>query len=149
MNIRYADINDAVPIAENNVLLAQESEGLSVDFNTVLNGVKAVLSDKTKGFYVVVEDLNSIIGQLMITFEWSDWNNKNVWWLQSVYIKKSWRRKKIFSQLLDHVKDIACIHNVDTLRLYVYNDNIKAIETYLARGMKKKSYSIFQLLIEK
>ena len=55
MNIRIADINDARDIAENNVKLAYESEGMKVSYETSLKGVKGVLTDKNKGFYIVAE----------------------------------------------------------------------------------------------
>jgi len=28
----------------------------------------------------------SVLAQLMITFEWSDWRAAQVWWVQSVYV---------------------------------------------------------------
>ena len=123
MKIRYANCNDAEKITSNNVFLARESEKLTIEYKTVFAGVKALLSDQTKGFYLVAEEDNNIIGQMMITFEWSDWYNKNVWWLQSVYVDESWRRKGVFRQLFEAIKKTARKNNVDVLRLYVYNSN--------------------------
>jgi GNAT superfamily N-acetyltransferase len=144
MITRYADINDAEMITRNNVLLAKESENILVDHTTVSKGVKALLSDKTKGFFIIAEEANKIIGQMMITFEWSDWYNKNIWWLQSVYVDHSWRKKGVFKRLVHDISMMARKHNVDVLRLYVYDENIKAKEVYSAIGMKKKPYTIFQ-----
>lgn len=148
MEIRYANLDDAEKITKNNVLLAKESEKLTIEYKTVFAGVKALLSDQTKGFYLVTEEDNNIIGQMMITFEWSDWYNKNVWWLQSVYIDEFWRRKGVFTQLFEAIKKTARKNNVDVLRLYVYNSNSKAKETYMASGMQEKSYSIYQMSLE-
>jgi len=106
MKIRYANLDDAEKITKNNVLLARESEKLTIEYKTVFAGVKALLSDQTKGFYLVAEEDNNIIGQMMITFEWSDWYNKNVWWLQSVYTDESWRRKGVFTQLFEAIKKL-------------------------------------------
>ena len=145
MEIRYANFDDAEKITKNNVLLAIESEKLTIEYKTVSAGVKALLSDQTKGFYLVAKEDNIIIGQMMITFEWSDWHNKNVWWLQSVYIDKSWRRKGVFTQLFEAIKKTARKNNVDVLRLYVYNSNSKAKETYMVSGMQEKAYSIYQI----
>ena len=143
-----ANIDDAEQITKNNVLLAKESENLTIEDKTAFEGVKAVLSDEKKGFYLVAVENNKIIGQLMITFEWSDWHNKNIWWLQSVYVHKSWRRKGTFSTLFNDIMKKARENNVDVLRLYVFNENTKAIDTYNAIGMDKKNYSIYQIYLK-
>jgi GNAT superfamily N-acetyltransferase len=148
MKIRYANLDDAEILTKNNVLLARESEKLTIDYKTVFAGVKALLSDQTKGFYLVAEEDNNIIGQMMITFEWSDWHNKNVWWLQSVYVDESWRQKGVFTKLFEAVKKPARKNNVDVLRLYVYKSNIDAKKTYIASGMQEQSYSIYQISLE-
>ena len=148
MKIRYANLDDVEKITKNNVLLARESEKLTIDYKTVFTGVKTLLSDQTKGFYLVAEEYNNIIGQMMITFEWSDWHNKNVWWLQSVYVNNSWRQKGVFTKLFSAVKKTACKNNVDVLRLYVYKSNINAKKTYIASGMQEQSYSIYQISLE-
>ncbi len=148
MEIRYANFDDAEKITKNNVLLAIESEKLTIEYKTVSAGVKALLSDQTKGFYLVAKEDNIIFGQMMITFEWSDWHNKNVWWLQSVYIDKSWRRKGVFTQLFEAIKKTARKNNVDVLRLYVYNSNSGAKQTYMASGMQEKAYSIYQMSLK-
>jgi ribosomal protein S18 acetylase RimI-like enzyme len=145
MFIRLADLDDAENIAENNVLLAYESENLDISFETTLDGVKGVLSDPGKGFYLIVEEDDTIIGQLMITFEWSDWKNKTIWWLQSVYVKENYRVKGIFKHLVKEIKNMASENNVDIVRLYVHNDNVKAVKIYRRMGMKKKPYTIYQL----
>ena len=145
MFIRLANLADAKGIAENNVLLANESEKLDISFEKTLDGVKGVLSDSGKGFYLIVEEDNVIVGQLMITFEWSDWKNKTIWWLQSVYVRENYRLKGIFKHLVEEIKNMAIEQNVDIFRLYVHNDNIEAVKTYRHMGMKKKPYTIYQL----
>ncbi len=144
MLIRNAVLSDAEIIAENNILLAQGSENITIKHETVLEGVKAIINDKQKGFYLVVENRNKIIGQMMITFEWSDWQNKTIWWLQSVYVHKAWRQKGIFTQLLKTIKQRASKHNVDVLRLYVRKDNEKARKAYQRVKMIKEPYDIYQ-----
>jgi len=99
MFIRLANLDDAEAIAENNVLLANESEKLDISFEKTLGGVKRVVSDPGKGFFLIVEEDDIIVGQLMITFEWSDWKNKTIWWLQSVYVRENYRLKGIFKHL--------------------------------------------------
>ncbi|KAA0005243.1 MAG: GNAT family N-acetyltransferase, partial [Thermoplasmata archaeon] len=93
MIVRDAEIDDAEWIAKNNVLLARESENANVEYETTLKGVKEVLKDKNKGFYLVAEKNNKIIGQLLVTYEWSEWRDKQIWWLQSIYVIPSERRR--------------------------------------------------------
>lgn len=143
MNIRFATLNDAETIAKNSVLLAKESEDLDVTLNETLNGVKGILNDPVKGFYLVAEDKGDIIGELMITYEWSDWRGKNMWWIQSAYVDKTWRKKGVFKQLVEEVKKLAKENNVDIIRLYVHNENKNAMKVYDRIGMKK-CYTVYE-----
>ncbi len=144
MNIRKAILGDAEDITKQNILLAKESEKVVLDANTVFAGVNAVLSDKRKGFYIVAEEDNVIIGQMMITFEWSDWRNTNIWWIQSVYVQKQWRKKKIFSELFQYIQQQARKHHVSILRLYTYESNTVAQIVYQQIGMQKEPYMFYQ-----
>jgi ribosomal protein S18 acetylase RimI-like enzyme len=144
MYIRKACFSDAEKIAENNCFLAKESEGTDISFEVTLNGVKEIIKDKNKGFYLLIEEKNEVIGQLLITYEYSDWKNKNMWWLQSVYIKNEYRKKGFFKALFEEVKNIAKNNKIEILRLYVYKKNKSAIEVYKKIGMIKKEYLIFE-----
>ena len=145
LSFRKADLDDAEIIAKNNLLLAEESENYKVDYNTTLKGVKSLIKDESKGFFVIAEENNKILGHMIVTFEWSDWHNKNTWWLQSVFVDQSCRKKGIFSEMLDHVKKIASNENVDVIRLYVHDENVNAIKVYEKKGMSKKPYYIYQI----
>ena len=145
MQIGYAKVSDADDIAKNTVLLAKESENENINYDKAFDGVRSVISDKSKGFFIVAKENDFIIGQLMITYEWSDWNNKNMWWIQSVYVDKSFRRKGVFSKLFEYVKRLADKNNVDVIRLYVYNKNNSAIKTYERLDMVNKPYKIYQI----
>jgi ribosomal protein S18 acetylase RimI-like enzyme len=77
----------------------------------------------------------------MVTYEWSDWRDKNFWWIQSVYVDKEYRNRKIFSKLFRAVAQMALSTiSVDGLRLYVKEDNNSAKQVYESLGMKKTSY---------
>jgi GNAT superfamily N-acetyltransferase len=149
MKIRNAILKDSESISENNLLLAKESEDKNIDYMTVLEGVKKIVNDKHKGIYIVAEENNEIIGQIMITYEWSDWQNKNIWWLQSIYVHKFWRKKGVFKKLLKTIKEKAIENKVDTLRLYVYSNNINAKKVYSQVKMIKKSYDFYQIKLNK
>ena len=58
--------------------------------------------------YDFVAELNGeVIGQLMLTYEWSDWRNGMVWWFQSVYVMAEWRGRGVFTALFRHVESEA------------------------------------------
>ena len=77
-----------------------------------------------------------VVGQLMITYEWSDWRNGVFWWIQSVFIREDCRRKGIFSALHRHVEMLArSAGDVCGIRLYVERENRRAQKTYEVLGM--------------
>jgi GNAT superfamily N-acetyltransferase len=147
MKIRAANIEDAEAITKQNISLAKESENILLNPKTVLKGVKALLSDKKKGFYLVAEENDIIVGQLMITFEWSDWRNKPIWWIQSVYVQKAWRKKGVFTLLLNHIQQKASKQDVAFLRLYMHKQNKSARKVYKKIGWKQEPYTIYHLLL--
>lgn len=153
--IRQATIDDAPVIAQYNINLAKETENVSLDQETILKGCKAILEQdadasfpgNSKGFYLVAVDNTSIIGQLMITYEWSDWRNAVVWWIQSVYVVPEHRGKGVFKSLYTHVRQM-CRHNKGIgLRLYADTGNTDAQKTYSKLGMTTH-YMVFEDLFE-
>jgi ribosomal protein S18 acetylase RimI-like enzyme len=146
--IRKAKFEDLERIVDFNIQLAKETEEKILDTNIVREGVKTVLNNKSKGFYVVAEDNKGariVVGQLMVTFEWSDWRNKNIWWIQSVYVDKKYRNKKVFFKLFGAVAKMALsTKSVDGLRLYVEKNNNTAKQVYESLGMEKTSYEIYE-----
>lgn len=143
MQIRKASLDDAEKIAKNNVMLALESENMEIEYETTLEGIKTLIKNDEKGFYIVAEDGGSIIGQLMVTYEWSDWRGEDIWWLQSIYVNKEWRRKGVMNGLIEEVKIMAEENGIHELRLYVHKDNENAIKAYEKIGMRKLPYYIF------
>jgi GNAT superfamily N-acetyltransferase len=147
MLIRTAKISDAEAITAQNICLAKESENILLNPKIVLAGVKTQLSDKNKGFYLVAEENNTIVGQLMITYEWSDWRDKVIWWIQSVYVQEKWRKKGVFTQLLDYTQQKAHRQQVAFLRLYMHKQNKSALKVYEKMGWKQEPYMVFRLLL--
>jgi len=145
MKIRTAKIGDAEAITTQNISLAKESENIPLNPDMVFVGVKALLSDKNKGFYLVAEENDTIIGQLMITYEWSDWRNKSIWWVQSVYVQKEWRKKGVFTKLLDYIQQKARRQGVAFLRLYMHKQNRSAQKVYEKIGWKQEPYAVYRL----
>jgi len=150
ISIRNAAIADAAIIASNNSLMAEETEGRTLHPDTIGPGVAALLADPGKGRYWVAEAAGQIVGQLMVTYEWSDWRNGTLWWIQSVYIAPDFRRQGVFSALYHHVESLAAAEpDVCGLRLYVEDNNHRAQRTYEALGMVKPSYVVMESMFEK
>jgi ribosomal protein S18 acetylase RimI-like enzyme len=139
---------DADVLAQFNVALAKESENLLLDPARVKAGVAALLRDPAKGTYFVAEAGGAVVGQLLITHEWSDWNNGDFWWLQSVYVRSDCRRRGVFQALFEHVlaraegrRDVAAI------RLYVEKNNEPALKAYARLELKETHYRILERLV--
>lgn len=146
IHVRQAQPDDAPTIARFNALMAEETEHRTLDAETLRKGVEQVLADPAKGSYFVATVDRTVVGQLMITHEWSDWRNGNFWWIQSVYVEKGFRGKGVYKTLSAHVTNLASGRNdVCGLRLYVDKDNTRAKQTYEALGMRKTSYEIFEI----
>jgi ribosomal protein S18 acetylase RimI-like enzyme len=145
LTLRRAALADAARIVEFNQCLAQETEGLALDGSVLAAGVAAALADPLRGLYFVAEDQGRIVGQLLITTEWSDWRNGWLWWIQSVYVHPDARRQGVFRALYEHVHAQAQADpSVVGLRLYVEQENHAAQETYQRLGMRRTGYLVLE-----
>lgn len=144
--IRTAIPTDVQTIAQFNSAIADETEHLHLEMERLLKGVSGMFEDPSRGFYLVAEIDGTIVGQLMITYEWSDWRNGVFWWIQSVYVKKEFRAKKIFSSLYHHIHSMAKEQpNICGIRLYVEKENELAHTIYEKLGMKKTDYDLLEV----
>ena len=145
ITIRRAVLADSPVVAEFNRRMAQETEGKTLDAAVLAAGVAAGLADPRKALYFVAEETGALLGQLMITTEWSDWRNGWIWWIQSVYVRKEDRRRGVFRSLYEHVYQVASQDpEIIGLRLYVERENLVAQQTYLGLGMEQTSYLLFE-----
>lgn len=146
--IRNATPADGEIIARFNSPIAAETEGRLLDPDIVGPGVARLLSDPSKGRYWVAQRNGTIIGQIMVTYEWSDWRNATIWWIQSVYIHPDSRRQGVFSALYRHVEALANTEvDVCGLRLYVVHSTQRAQKTYAALGMANPGYQVMQAIL--
>lgn len=135
---------DIETIARFQVEMALESEDLDLDYDTVCQGVEALIEDPAKGEYFVArKDDGELVGSLLVTKEWSDWRCAWYWWIQSVYVHPEHRGKGIFSSLFDEVIRKAEAENVSEVRLYVDKTNTDAQETYERVGMEQSHYLMY------
>lgn len=146
LNIRKALYSDAPFIVDFQLKMAWETEKLSLEHDIVTKGVNAVFQNHSLGNYYVAENNGTIVASLLITFEWSDWRNTNVWWFQSVYVLPAFRRKGIFRAMYSFVRDEAIIAGIAGLRLYVESNNTRARKTYESLGMTSEHYTMYEWL---
>jgi GNAT superfamily N-acetyltransferase len=147
MIIRQATSQDAKELADFNINMARETEGLELKPEVIAAGVKAMIENPQMGFYLVVELDNGIQASLMVTTEWSDWRNGIFWWIQSVYVRPQYRRQGLYRELYARVKELAEQEDsVCGFRLYVERDNLAAQQTYCNLGMSETEYRIFEEL---
>ncbi|MBU3002998.1 GNAT family N-acetyltransferase [Paraglaciecola arctica] len=145
IKVRVAKHTDVVSLVKFNQLMAWETEQKELDLDILSKGVSALISDETKGFYLVAEKNEQVVGSLMVTTEWSDWRNAVFWWIQSVYIAPDYRRKGIYAQLYSQVKVLAEQQkDVCGFRLYVEKENIIAQKTYESLGMQASHYLMYE-----
>uniref|UniRef100_UPI003217DA1A GNAT family N-acetyltransferase n=1 Tax=uncultured Draconibacterium sp. TaxID=1573823 RepID=UPI003217DA1A len=147
MLVRQATRNDHQSIVNFQLAMANETEGIELDRTTVEKGVEAIISDSTKGHYYVAEIKGKVVSSLMTTFEWSDWRNGTILWIQSVYVLPEFRRKGVYRNMYAHIKNLVLnSENLNGIRLYADKSNLTAHKTYETLGMNQDHYITFEWL---
>ena len=147
MIIRKATTADLESLVDFQLLMARETEEIVLNKSTVNKGVLAVLNDETKGSYYITEIDSKVVGSLLTTFEWSDWRNGTVLWIQSVYILPKYRRKGIYRSMYSFLKEkVLNDENLKGIRLYADKSNYPAQKTYESLGMSPDHYVTFEWL---
>jgi RimJ/RimL family protein N-acetyltransferase len=147
VSIRKSRPEDISTIVDFQQRLALESENFQLDGDTVAKGIKAMFDDPSRGVYFVAEVNGEIAGCHSITYEWSDWRNGMVWWLQSVYVVEKHRKNGVFRAMFENLKTLITNDpSLAGLRLYVDKSNARAQKVYQAMGMNGEHYSVFELM---
>lgn len=145
LSLRKAQWEDREHIARFNQGIAWETEKMKLEWERILAGVSALIKDSQKGFYLLALDGQRIVGQLAITYEWSDWRNGNFWWIQSVYVDAEYRQRGVYRALHEHIRQRAIAEPLCCgLRLYVEEDNHVAQKVYTQLHMKRSYYHIME-----
>ncbi len=145
MDIRKGKESDLAALVQFNQALAFETEGLMLADYPLTRGVSRLLTSQDKGFYLVAEINDHIVGSLMVTFEWSDWRANNYYWIQSVYIRPEFRRQGVYAKLYQAVKEMANAEGgAASFRLYVEKENTNAQATYQKLGMRESHYLMYE-----
>jgi GNAT superfamily N-acetyltransferase len=146
---RSATRADVPAIVEFQIAMARETEDFQLDPEVVNKGVAAVCDDAARGRYYVAEHADRVIGCLLITYEWSDWRNGSVWWIQSVFVVPEFRKQGIYAGLYEFVKELAAADShVRGIRLYVDRRNTRAQTVYTRLGMNGEHYQVFEWMKE-
>jgi GNAT superfamily N-acetyltransferase len=159
-------------MAQMQVDMAFETEKVHLNLETVQNGVRNMAENSDMGFYVVATTKSEsgsrvIAGMCGVTFEWSDWRNGVFWWIQSVFVKKPYRRQGIFKLLYSSLMERAKRINEELeksksdeaivgrnaaekfkccgVRLYHEKDNVNAKASYLKMGMSSTDYEMMEV----
>ena len=145
MRVRDATQADLEFIARANSALAAESEGQALDHALLLPGIRAVLDDPTLGRYYLAEIAGRPVGQLMTTYEWSDWRNGVFLWIQSVYVLPANRGAGVFRALFRHLERLAQADpKICGIRLYVDRGNVRAEQVYARLGLHRSNYAVME-----
>ncbi len=142
--IRTAEYADLDTMVEFNLCIARETEARELDRATVVRGVETLLREPARGRFWIATVDGRPAGQIMVTFEWSDWLAADFWWIQSVYVDPVFRRRGVYRALHRHVEQEARRQGACGLRLYVERTNVRAKKTYETLGMRHSHYDLYE-----
>lgn len=143
--VRRAEKAESCIIMNFQLMMALETEKIKLDPFVTLKGVEAVFDDPSKGFYLLATIGDDVVGSLMITYEWSDWRNRTIYWIQSVFVKPEFRKLGVYSQMYEFLKEsIQYETAVGGIRLYVDRSNTGAQAVYARMGMNGEHYQVFE-----
>ena len=145
IRVRNAEATDWATLAEFNCALAIETERKTLALDTISKGVQRLLADPAKGRYFMAEVEGRIVGATMITYEWSDWRDGWIWWIQSVYVHPEFRGHGVFGRIFRHIERCAAEAEVRAVRLYVLDSNERARAIYAKLGMTESGYRVLEL----
>lgn len=151
LRIRLATVQDVDVLTTFSAAMAWETEHRRLDLARLRLGTQAVIDRPEQGQYYVA-DLHRnapadtvTVGQLLLTYEWSDWRNAQFWWIQSVYVDPAWRRQGVYRAMHQAVMALAQSRaDVCGVRLYVEGDNTVAQGVHERVGLTPSTYRIYE-----
>lgn len=146
--IRTATEQDLETMVQFMISMAMETESLKLEAKILRPGIKAALADEQKGIYYIAELDGKVAGSLMTTFEWSDWRNAWVLWVQSVYTHPDFRGKGIYNALYQNLIKKVEAGEYAGIRLYVDKTNVNAQKVYEKLGMNGEHYHFYEWMAD-
>ena len=145
-NVQEAQPHHLAYIVSFQKAMALETEQIHLDEITLTKGVDAVLKAIEKGiYYLITDNFENPVACCLTTYEWSDWRNGTVLWIQSLYVVPEFRRKGIFKFLYSYLQEkVKQSPDLKGIRLYVDKRNKMAYNAYKAAGMNNEHYEMFE-----
>lgn len=151
LRVRPATVDDLDLLTAFSAAMAWETEQRRLDVTRLRQGTQAVIERPDRGQFYVAELRQDppadtvVMGQLLITYEWSDWRNAQFWWIQSVYVAPRWRQQGVYRSMHHTIVDLARSRaDVCGIRLYVEGDNAVAKQVYERVGLCASTYRIYE-----
>lgn len=145
MIVREATEQDIPYLLDFQLKMALETENITLEISSLTSGVHRLFKDPTKGRYYVAAEGNEVLGCLMTTYEWSDWRNGTVLWIQSVYVPMEHRGQGVYKEMYNHIKQLVeADPDLKGIRLYVDKNNTMAQNTYQKIGMNGEHYTVYE-----
>ncbi|HQB48983.1 MAG TPA: GNAT family N-acetyltransferase, partial [Bacteroidales bacterium] len=136
ITVKEASPEDQEMIIGFQIDMAWETEKVKLDENTIRIGVQNVFKNPNLGRYYVAKANNLIVASLLITYEWSDWRNSIVLWIQSVYVIPKYRKRGVFRKMYENIKQqVERDNEIAGIRLYMVHNNRIAAHVYEKLGM--------------
>jgi ribosomal protein S18 acetylase RimI-like enzyme len=143
--VREATEDDIPSLLDFQLKMALETENITLEISSLTLGVHRLFKDSAKGRYYVAEKNGEIVGCLMTTYEWSDWRNGTVLWIQSVYVAKEYRGQGVYKEMYNYIKQqVETDPDLRGIRLYVDKTNEQAQWTYTKIGMNGEHYTVYE-----
>jgi len=147
ITVKEASPEDKEMIIGFQIDMAWETEKVKLDENTIRLGVQNVFKNPNLGRYYVAKANNLIVASLLITYEWSDWRNSIVLWIQSVYVIPKYRKRGVFRKMYENIKQqVERDNEITGIRLYMVHNNRNADHVYEKLGMDGNRYRLFEWL---
>ena len=141
--VRSAKDKDLESLVPFTIAEAREAEGAELDPFIIRRGVEAGLRNRSTAMYWVVESKQGrIVASTSVVREWSDWRAGFYWWIQSMYVAPEHRGRGLAEVLIEAVSDEAQKSGAVDLRLYVHQENVRAIQAYRRCGFSNLPYRI-------
>ncbi len=143
--VRDGTAADIPTLVEFNIALSVDSNDKTLDPATLERGLRRAFQTPALCRYFIAERGGRPIGCTMLTYELTDWRDGIVWWIQSVYVRPEERGKGVFDAIFEHIAALArSDESARSLRLYVLDDNTRAIKVYKRLGMEQSRYHVLE-----
>lgn len=132
--------------------MALETENKTLDPEIIKKSINVVINNKALGYYAVAivennKDILTYKGMNQMTYEFNILTNKRSFWLQSVMVKKEFRKKGVFKALVNFSENLVkedLNNNNNCLKLYVDGDNKNAQNVYFNMGFTSNNQIIYE-----